>query len=77
MNDASKESIRNMEEVSNAKLVGCYHCLEIYPSYEIVETTDAGQTALCARCGIDSVLADTSAFSLDIETLKALNDQWF
>lgn len=76
-NDASKFSIYNMDEIRKSKLVGCYYCLFIYPPSEIKETTDDGKTAICTNCGIDSVLPDTSPFTLDNQTLKELHKIWF
>lgn len=66
-----------MAEIRKSKLVGCYHCMQIYSPSEITETTDEGKTAMCAKCGIDSVLPDTSPYELDKETLKKLNEFWF
>ena len=66
-----------MEEIANSKRVGCYHCIQVYSPLEITVTTDNGKTAVCAKCGIDSVLPDTSPFSLDNKTLNELNKKWF
>lgn len=77
MKDASTYSINNMKEVQKSKLVGCYYCKKVYDAAIIVETTDNGKTALCAKCGIDSVLPDTSPFKLDASTLAELNKRWF
>jgi uncharacterized paraquat-inducible protein A len=74
---ASEYSIYNMAEVANSNLAGCYHCKSIFNAGEIKETTDDGKTALCPKCGIDSVLSETSPFQLDFETLSALNKYWF
>lgn len=52
---------------------GCYKCLEIFPSEEIKEWTDQNQTALCPKCGVDSVLFDEGSF----EILKNIQDYWF
>lgn len=60
--EASKYSIYNMSELNKSKVAGCYYCLSIYPASSIVETCDQGKTALCPKCGIDSVLADTSPY---------------
>lgn len=35
---------------------GCFYCGEIYHPKEIVEWCDKQTTALCPKCGIDSVL---------------------
>lgn len=75
--DASKYSVFNMVEIRKSKMVGCYYCLEIYKSSEIQESVDEGETAICPKCGIDSVLPETSPFLINDETLKNLNKIWF
>lgn len=75
--DASKYSIRNTPELNKSKLAGCYYCMSTFDVSEINETVDDGQTALCPKCGIDSVLPDTSPFELTAKRLKELNSFWF
>lgn len=77
MKEASDYSIYNMVEIHKSELVGCYYCKNIYMASLITETTDEGKTALCAKCGIDRVLPDTSPFKLDANTLAELNKRWF
>jgi hypothetical protein len=36
-----------------------------------------GQTALCATCGIDSVIGDRSGFPITEAFLSAMNRYWF
>ena len=74
---ASEYSINNMEELANSKLAGCYYCKSIFSTDEIKETIDEGKTALCPKCGIDSVLFNSSNFKINSETLVALNKYWF
>ncbi len=75
--EASKFSIYNMQELNNSTMAGCYYCKSIYKSIDIKETTDNGKTALCPKCGIDSVLPDSSPYDLNIKTLFKLNKYWF
>lgn len=51
-----RDSSHHRNEVLTSKEVGCFYCLEVYHPYEIREWTDNSQTAICPRCGIDSVL---------------------
>ncbi|WP_339879113.1 cytoplasmic protein [uncultured Algoriphagus sp.] len=74
---ASKYSIYNMAELANSNLAGCYYCKSIFNAIEIKETADDGKTALCPKCGIDSVLPESSPFKLNSETLSAVNKYWF
>ena len=66
-----------MAEPAHLKLAGCYYCKSIFRADEIKETIDDGKTALCPKCGIDSVLFDSSNFKINSETLLALNKYWF
>ncbi|MDO5978945.1 cytoplasmic protein [Flavivirga spongiicola] len=74
---ASKYSIYNMSELEKTNKAGCYHCKSTFDTSEILETTDDGKTAMCPKCGIDSVLPDSSPFKLDKKTLTKLNNYWF
>ena len=77
---AARFSIRNREQIKASEMVGCYYCLEIYPSRYLKEedfNCDGGRTALCQFCGIDSVLGDASPYLIEKDTLKVLNEHWF
>ncbi|MFA5024187.1 MAG: hypothetical protein WC523_04485 [Patescibacteria group bacterium] len=43
---------------------------------EIDEWIDCGQTALCPRCGVDSLLPGFWGMS-DVEFLREMNCYWF
>ena len=71
---------RNWGQVRMSTLVGCFCCLEVMPSESIVEycfERDGDRTAICARCGTDSVLGDAGDFPVDAEFLRAMNMYWF
>jgi hypothetical protein len=62
--------------VERSKLVGCFHCMTIFPPSEITEWIDNEETAICPYCGIDAVLPD----SVDFEGgnfLKDMHVYWF
>jgi NAD-dependent SIR2 family protein deacetylase len=75
--EASKYSNYNMSELGKSNKAGCYHCKSIFKTSEISETTDDGKTAMCPKCGVDSVLSESSPFKLDKQTLTELNKYWF
>jgi hypothetical protein len=56
-----------------AAICGCYYCLATFPSGDIHEWRDDSQTAVCPRCGIDSVLPD----EIDVATRQALHHDRF
>lgn len=35
---------------------GCFHCLRVYETIEVVDWVDDGETPLCPHCGVDSVM---------------------
>jgi len=54
--------------------------LETYPPSAVIEWIEDsdGRTAICPRCGIDSVLGDASGFPVtDAAFLSAMNERWF
>ena len=67
----------NREELHKCKLCGCFYCLGIYPPSEITEWVDVDRTAICAKCGIDSVIGDTSGYPITAEFLQRMHDHWF
>jgi hypothetical protein len=75
--EAHKRSIRHRGELEASTVCGCFHCLSTFPPGEIVEWTDDGETAMCPKCGIDSVLGDRSGFPLSNEFLSIMRAHWF
>jgi hypothetical protein len=60
-----------------SELCGCFYCLEVFPSSEITDWTDNGDTALCPNCGIDSVIGSGSGYPIQREFLSKMHDHWF
>jgi len=67
----------NLDELSHSSLCGCFYCLAVYAPTDITEWIDEEQTAICAKCGIDSVIADTSGYPITAEFLQRMHDHWF
>lgn len=67
----------NKIEIQRSKLCGCFYCLEVFWANEVNEWVDDGKTALCPRCGIDSVLGDIAGFKLDSRFLQGMHKYWF
>lgn len=65
------------ETLINAESCGCFYCLEIYSPKEISEWIDQDQTALCEKCGIDSVLPESDQYDLSREFLEKMHEYWF
>jgi hypothetical protein len=78
---AHRHSIRHRDEILASKVCGCFHCCEIFAPSEITDWIDewegVGQTALCPRCGIDSVIGFASGYPASREFLQQMHDHWF
>ena len=70
-------SLNNISDIKLSQLVGCYSCIRIFNSNEVIQSTDNGATAICPYCSVDSLLSEQSPYTLDKKTLKKLNDFWF
>ena len=75
--EAHKHCSKHRAEISSSEMCGCFYCLEIFEAREIEDWTDDGQTALCAKCGIDSVIGSSSGFPIAKEFLQEMHKYWF
>lgn len=64
-------------QVLASKACGCFYCRRTFSPEEIGEWIDDDQTALCPKCGIDSVIGDRSGYQLSDEFLRAMRARWF
>lgn len=74
---AHEWSSYHRETLRDSKVCGCFYCLETFSPNEIEHWTDDDETALCPKCGIDSVIGSVSGYSIDREFLKKMHDHWF
>ena len=78
---AHRHSSRHREEVLASESCGCFYCCSIFQPSEIQEWIDeqegVGQTALCPKCGIDSVIGSESGYPVTIEFLEGMKVHWF
>jgi hypothetical protein len=63
--------------LSQSELCGCFYCEATYTPDQIREYTDRGQTALCPRCSIDSVIPSAAGYALTAPFLSAMYKHWF
>ena len=78
--DAHSRCIRNREVLQRVDRCGCFYCLAIFDSQEMEERIDedeGGDTALCPRCEIDSVLPESDEYPLTKDFLRRMYDHWF
>jgi hypothetical protein len=50
---------------------------KIFELSEIADWIDEQQTALCPKCGIDSVIGSASGFPISKEFLHEMCEYWF
>ena len=74
---AHKHSSRHRAEIEASTRCACFFCFRTYPSTDIKAWIDANQTALCPRCGVDSVIGSASKHRLDEMFLRRMHAQFF
>lgn len=78
---AHTRSAAHRDEVLSSESCGCFYCLATFSPTDIEEFTDLVDgvevTALCPRCGIDSVIGSASGFPVDRAFLQAMHKRWF
>ena len=80
-------SSRNRALLERSDRAGCFYCQSLFDPKEIVDWVDGrqvetgdtadGVTALCPRCGIDSVLPSAAPITLTQDLLSEMNAHWF
>ncbi len=75
------------QAILNSRVCGCFYCLATFPPGEILDWVDErpdgdgisadGTTALCPRCGIDSVIGSSCGYPISAEFLDEMNQHWF
>ena len=68
---------KHRAEIQASERCACYFCFRTFPHTEIKVWIDANQTALCPRCGIDSVLGNASNHRLDDKFLRQMHARFF
>ena len=75
---AHDHCMENRAEIEVSELCGCFYCLRTYDAKDVIDWVDDGGTAVCPKCGIDSVLADSSQLPVnDSSFLNAMYGHWF
>jgi hypothetical protein len=80
--EAHAKCTRHRAEVLKAERCGCFYCCAQFAPAEITDWVDpasddmqAGTTALCPKCGIDSVIPMDAG--VDSEFLRRMKGYWF
>ncbi len=79
LKSAHPHGANHKREVEISQVCGCFYCCATYPTAQIAEwLEDLDGTALCPRCGIDSVIGSASGYPVADETfLRAMHRFWF
>ncbi len=86
--DAHQYSINNRSTVEASRLCGCFYCLHLFSPADIVAWTGldlskfddpnaTADTALCPRCGSESVIGDRSGHAINVNFLSQMHEAWF
>lgn len=70
-------AMKNKRMLQMCQNAGCFHCLNLFQISEIKDYTDNGETAICPKCQIDSVVGDQCGFVLNEQILKNANNFWY
>ena len=79
---AHKHCGSHRAEITRSDRCGCFYCLTVFTPEEVTDWVDwssnaEGVTALCPRCGIDSVLGSGSGYPINREFLRRMQTYWF
>ncbi len=78
---AHDASSNHKMELFHSEQCGCFYCLEVYDPKEIKEwvgESHSGLTAVCPKCGIDSVIPSSSGYPVnDRKFLEEMHQVWF
>ena len=66
----------NKELIVTSKKCYCFYCKEKFDSTEVSKYIDNGQTAICPKCGVDTVLPDNIE-GINDRVIDEMNKYWF
>ena len=70
---AHRFSSGNRELLRQDQVCGCFYCLKIFHSKEIVQWIPEGAgTAICPYCGTDAVIGEHSGYPITEDFLKKM-----
>lgn len=72
-------SFGNEQLLGQSAQAGCFQCLNVFPAAEVSSWVPDKpvRTAVCPRCGIDSVLGDSMGMDISSHLLEALHNRYF
>jgi len=76
-------SIRHRAQLEASERCGCFYCGLIFGPREVRDWIDdsapgtPGETALCPKCGIDSVIGSAAGYPITPAFLQQMHRHWF
>jgi len=74
---ARTHASKHRAEIEASGRCGCFFCFRSFASADIKTWIDAKQTALCPRCGVDSVIGSASQYRIDDVFLRGMHQHFF
>lgn len=86
---AHRHTAKNRREIEASTVCGCFYCMQTFSPDEVVAFTgldeinlddpDAidAETAVCPRCGSESVIGNKSGYEVTPQFLSRMHDAWF
>lgn len=87
--EAQRHSINNRATVEASAVCGCFYCMHSFPPTDIVAWSGLdpskfddpnapnANTALCPRCGSESVIGDATGYPISGQFLGRMHEAWF
>lgn len=72
-----KHCFKNKLEITASTVCHCFQCKEQFSPSDIRKWADKGETAICPKCGVDSVIGDASGYDMTPALLHAMHEFWF
>ena len=89
---AHRHTTKNRAEIEASRVCDCFYCQQTFAPADIVAWAGmdmshftnpdaagaaADETALCPRCGSESVIGDKSGFPINPAFLTRMHEAWF
>ena len=75
--EAHQHSADHKREIEASHICGCFYCQLSFPPEEINKWIEHEGTALCPRCGIESVIGSASGYQITERFLAEMYESWF
>lgn len=74
-------TFRNEKQIRNSETCGCFYCETIFKPEEVNSWCDGNEegdrTALCPKCGMDSVIGDACGYRVNEALLNLMYRMFF